>query len=263
MPASDVVHGVRIAKVPRFLCVLLVLAASITPAGAQNLLEVLEANRRIENRLLESELTRYEETRLREQEALKELRSRSNALDRAIKRPRPGLDELKQLEAEVAEAREAAYAVSRELSELRQQLFGRMSRLVELEVEIQREQGRQLVPPSQLDGFWNIEFQPTGEVGLLELRVEGTLITGTYRLSGDRTGSVRGTLADNEIELERIDNANGFDSVLEGEYNPATRQIDGGWTAVDVSGGRLGGGTWRARKLSPAEEENLQVNTVP
>ncbi len=247
----------------RPLCVLLVFAASLTAANAQSVVAVLEANRRIENRLFDGELERYEEARLRERQALQGLRSSSNALDRALKRNRPNLEQLAELEAEVDSAREAAYAVSRELSDLRQQIYNRMARLVELDAEIRRERGRLLVPPSQLDGFWNLEFQPTGEIGLLELRVEGTLVTGTYRLSGARTGSVRGTLANNEVELDRIDNSNGFDSVLDGTYNAATRQIRGEWTAVDLSGGRLGGGTWTARKLSPVEEENLQVDQVP
>ncbi len=246
----------------RYLTVLLALAAAVTAADAQSVIQLLEANRRIESRLLDDELKRYEATRLREQEAHQALRAQSDRLDQAIRVTRPPMEELERLESEVGKARETAFAVSRELSDLRRALYGRMARLAELDNEIRRAQGRLLVPTSQLDGFWNIEFQPTGEVGLLELRVQGTLITGTYRLSGRRNGSVRGTLANNEVELERIDNMNGFDSVLEGSYNPATRQIRGGWTAVDVSGGRQGGGTWRARKLSPAEEENLQVEPV-
>lgn len=263
MRSGAVVHGVRIATVRRSLSVLLVITASLTAAAAQSVLAVLEANRRIENRLFDGELRRYDETRLREREALQALRVSSNVLDREIKRSRPRLDQLELLEAEVAQAREAAYGVSRELSDLRQQLYARMARLAELDAEIQRERGRQLVPQSQLDGFWHIEFQPTGEIGLLKLRVQGTLITGNYRLSGRRIGSVRGTLANDRVELERIDNSSGFDSEMVGEFNPATRRITGRWTAVDVSGGRQGGGTWEASKLSPAEEENLQVEQVP
>ncbi len=243
--------------------ILLSLLAAAAPAAAQNLLEVLEANLRIETRLFEGELERYDQARRREETAHKTLRTRSAELDRALRSGGARLGRLDELEAEVTEARESAFAASRELADLRQQLYGRMAALAELNAEIRREQGRRLVPASRLEGFWEIEIVPTGEVGLLQLRVEGTLITGTYRLSGQRTGSVRGTLADNQVDLERIDNSNGFDSVLEGKFNPATRQITGGWTAVDVSGGRPGGGTWKARKLSPAEEENLQVEQQP
>lgn len=228
-------------------------------ASAQSVLEVLEANYRIESRLFDADLLRYDEVRRRERDAHQALRTRSDTLDRALRTRRGGLDLLNRLEGEVAQASEAAFAATRELAARRQQLYQRMARLAELNVEIEREQGRQLIPQSRLDGFWEMELAPTGEVGLLKLRVEGTLVTGTYRLSGGLQGSVRGTVSNDELSLERIDSASGFDSVLQGEFNPATRKITGEWTAVDLSGGRLGGGTWTARKLSPAEEENLRV----
>ncbi len=228
------------------------------PASAQTLLEALEASQRVEIRLFDGELERYDRARLGEREAHDTLRTRADLLDRALRRRNTGLDQLAELESAVTVARETAYAASRELAAQRRQLYLRMATLAEIDAEIASERGRALVPPSVLDGFWEIEFEPSGGVGLLKLRVEGTLITGTYRVSGGRTGSVRGTIADNKVDLERIDNANGFDSVLKGEFNPANRQIKGGWTAVDLSGGRLGGGTWKARKLSPAEEQRLQ-----
>lgn len=243
----------------RTLCLaLLVSLASVL--AAQTLLEVLEAKYEIESRLFDAELARYGEARLGEVDAHRKLRSSSDAVDRALRNRSSRMDLLTRLEGEVSQARELAYSASRELAAQRRQLYRRMNLLAELDVEIRAERGKQLVEPSRLDGFWELDFEPTGEVGLLRLRVEGTLITGTYRLSGPRSGSVRGTLADNKVDLERIDNANGFDSVLEGDFNPATRQIRGQWTAVDLSGGRLGGGTWSARKLSPAEEENLDVS---
>ena len=244
----------------RHLKVTLSLAAlALGPASGQTLLEALEADQRVETRLFDGELERYDRARLGEREAHQTLRTRADLLDRALKRRNTGLDRLSELESGVTEARETAYAASRELAAQRRQLYLRMAKLAELDAEITRERGRSLVPPSVLDGFWEIEFQPSGEVGLLKLRVDGTLVTGTYRVSGSRTGSVRGTIADNKVDLERIDKANGFDSVLEGEFNPANRQIKGGWTAVDLSGGRLGGGTWTARKLSPVEEQRLNI----
>ena len=242
---------------PTRTALLVALLSCASLAAAQTVLEILEANYRIESRLFDADLASYNEARVGEAEAHRTLRSRSDNLDRTLRNRRARVDQLQRLEAEVAQARELAFAASRELAAHRRQLYRRMTQLAELESEIRSQEGRQLVPPSRLDGFWELEFSPTGEVGLLKLRVEGTLITGTYRLSGPRSGSVRGTLADNKVDLERIDNANGFDSVLEGEFNPATRQITGQWTAVDLSGGRLGGGTFRARKLSPAEELRL------
>ena len=237
-----------------------VLLSCAAALAAQPLLEVLESSYRVESLLFDDQLAAYDRARATETEAHRELRSSSENLDRALRDPSTLMTDLERLEAEVGRARALAFAASRELAAHRRALYGRMAKMALLEEEIQAEQGRQLVPPSQLDGFWSLELSPTGEVGLLKLRVEGTLITGTYRLSGPRSGSVRGTLADNKVDLERIDDSTGFDSVLEGDYNPATRQLTGQWTAVDLSGGRLGGGTFRARKLSPAEEENLDLD---
>ena len=236
------------------------LVAGLSAAAlAQGVLEVLETELRIESRLFDKELQGYEEARLAERDARQTLSTQSRRLDAAIKGRRIPVEELRKMEGEATRAREVAYAAGRELADLRRQLYRRMWRLAELDAEIRREQGRRLVPPSALDGFWELEIQPTGEIGLLKLRAEGTLLTGTYRFSGGGQGSVRGTVADNRVNLERIDARNGLDSTLEGEFNPATRRIRGGWTAVDLSDGRLGGGTWTARKLSPAEQENLRT----
>jgi len=240
---------------------LLLLAALSATASAQALLEVLEANYRIESRLFDGELIRYNAARQREREAHRTLRTRSDTLDQALRTRRGRLDVLNKLESEVNQASEAAFAATRGLAMHRQQLYQRMAKLAELDAEIERERGRQLVPASRLEGFWEMEIAPTGEVGMLKLRVEGTLVTGTYRLSGGQQGSVRGTVSNDNLSLERIDSTNGFDSVLQGEFSPATRKITGEWSAVDLSGGRLGGGTWTARKLSPVEEESLRLDS--
>lgn len=228
-------------------------------AQAQGVLEVLEISYRIEERLLDAELERYEEARLRQREAEGALRESEDRLDQAIRAREAPLDELRRMEREAAAAREAAGAAAAELARVRRELYARMARLAELDAELEEERGRRLVPPSRLDGFWELEMQPTGEVGLLKLRAEGTLLTGTYRFGNGGRGSVRGTVAGDRVDLERIDTEYGFDAVLEGSFRPANLRMRGRWTAVDVSGGRFGGGTWSARKLSPAEEDRLEV----
>ncbi|MDX1384284.1 MAG: hypothetical protein R3190_11605, partial [Thermoanaerobaculia bacterium] len=239
----------------------LAILALTTAAAArgQGVLEVLEISYRIEMRLLEGELERYEEARRRQREADNALSEREDRLDQAIRAREAPLDELQRLEREAAAAREAADAAASELARIRSDLYARMARVAELDVELEEERGRRLVPPSRLDGFWELEIQPTGEVGLLKLRVEGTLITGTYRFGNGGQGSVRGTMAGDRVDLERIDSEYGFDAVLEGDFQPANLRMRGRWTAVDLSGGRFGGGTWSARKLTPAEEERLEV----
>ena len=134
----------------------------------------------------------------------------------------------------------------------------------------------------KLDGRWRIELAPSSEVGLLDLRLDGTLVTGAYRLSNGEQGSVRGTYANHRLELERVDTVRGVDMTLSGVHDPETGEISGTWEArgpSDVTGsagrrdavtGALRGsvetpargretrdvsGEWAARKISPARDD--------
>ena len=251
---TDTVSAV---KRTALLAVAVCLAAS--PAwAAGNLREVLEAAFVVETRLLDTDLERYGEARRSEQSAQRRMENQSRRLDDALGDRSVAVEALRRLETDLATARETAFTAARESGALRARLYERMDRLAELGREIDRARNRSLVETSQLDGLWRVEVSPAGEFGVVKLEVEGTLVTGTYRLSNGAQGSVRGTFADRRVELERIDSKNGLDSALTGVLDPATGEIQGEWTAVDVSGGRQVGGEWAARKLSPAEERDLE-----
>ncbi len=226
-------------------------------AAAQELLAVLEASFVVEARLLDADLARYARARVQEGEARRRLEAEERTLDAALEDQAVPVEELRRAEERLAAARETAYARSREVAELRRQLYGRMERLEELGSQIERQRNRELVETARLDGLWRLEISPDSEFGLANLRQRGTEVSGTYRLSNGDQGSLRGTLVERRIVLERVDARRGFDATLDGEFDQETGEITGQWTAVDVTGGRPGGGTWSARKLSPAEEEGL------
>lgn len=98
-----------------------------------------------------------------------------------------------------------------------------------------------------LDGTWELTVQP-GLKGTVFLVQQGTLVSGTYELSGGWTGSVRGTLVANKIRLERIDSQLGFAAIYYGELNlsadPAV--IQGRWEATQLAAGMPSAGGWRA-----------------
>lgn len=98
-----------------------------------------------------------------------------------------------------------------------------------------------------LDGTWELTVQP-GLTGTVFLVQQGTLVSGTYELSGGWTGSVRGTLVANKIRLERIDSQLGFAAIYYGELNlskePAV--IQGRWEATQLAAGMPSAGGWRA-----------------
>ena len=98
-----------------------------------------------------------------------------------------------------------------------------------------------------LDGTWELTVQP-GLTGSAYLVQQGTLVSGTYELSGGWTGSFRGTLVANKIRLERIDSQLGFAAIFYGELNltadPAV--IQGRWEATQLAAGMPSAGGWRA-----------------
>jgi len=98
-----------------------------------------------------------------------------------------------------------------------------------------------------LDGPWNIAVQP-GLTGKIFLVQQGTLVSGTYELSGGWTGSLRGTLVANKVRLERIDSQLGFAAIFYGELNLGAEPnvIRGRWEATQLATGMPSAGGWRA-----------------
>jgi len=100
-----------------------------------------------------------------------------------------------------------------------------------------------------LTGKWELVVQP-GLKGAAYLVQQGTLITGTYELSGGWTGSLRGTLVADKVRLERIDSQLGFVAIFYGEVNmraePDTMQ--GRWEATQLATGLPSAGGWSAKR---------------
>lgn len=98
-----------------------------------------------------------------------------------------------------------------------------------------------------LTGRWKLNVQP-GLSGTAYLVQQGTLVSGTYELSGGWTGSLRGTLVANKVRLERIDSQLGFAAIFYGEVDldadpPAIR---GRWEATQLATGMPSAGGWMA-----------------
>jgi hypothetical protein len=98
-----------------------------------------------------------------------------------------------------------------------------------------------------LNGRWDVAVQP-GLTGTIYLVQQGTLVSGTYELSGGWTGSLRGTLVANKVRLERIDSQLGFAAIFYGELDPSADPavIQGRWEATQLATGMPSAGGWRA-----------------
>lgn len=234
------------------------LLALVTVSGSPSLSaastsRVFELTFTLEARLLDAGLERYTVARQREDEARVELQQLGETMDGALANREVSLDRLRNLDEELASAREAAMARSKESAQLRRRIFAQMERLEELGRQIQRQRDRTLVVTEDLDGFWLIEITDHGS-GLLELRLDGTLVSGTYRLDNGAQGSVRGTYTNHRLMLDRIDTLHGFESTLEGEHDTESGELRGTWQAQEISDGRSAYGDWAARKLAPGED---------
>jgi hypothetical protein len=98
-----------------------------------------------------------------------------------------------------------------------------------------------------LTGRWTLNVQPDLR-GTAYLVQQGTLVSGTYELSGGWTGSFRGTLVADKIRLERIDSQLGFAAIFYGELNRSgdALAIQGRWEATQLATGMPSAGGWRA-----------------
>jgi hypothetical protein len=98
-----------------------------------------------------------------------------------------------------------------------------------------------------LTGRWDLVVQP-GLKGTMYLVQQGTLVSGTYELSGGWNGSFRGTLVGDKIRLERIDSQLGFAAIFYGEVNLIVDPdaIQGRWEATLLATGLPSAGGWSA-----------------
>ena len=104
-------------------------------------------------------------------------------------------------------------------------------------------------PEGLLTGTWRLNVQPdlTGTAYLVQ---QGTLVSGTYELSGGWTGSFRGTLVADKVRLERIDSQLGFAAIFYGGVTETEdgATIQGRWEATQLATGMPSAGGWSARR---------------
>ena len=221
--------------------------------------ESLKTEFTIESRLLDRDITEYGTARSRQREAVARLQRIGNDLDATLTDPNASLDALRGLEGDFSVALESACARARETGEIRKRLYQRMSRLAELAREIERQRGRGLIDlDTPLDGLWQIESQPIDVYGLMNLKQDGTLVSGTYRMSNGNQGSVRGTFSGDRLRLEVIEAELGKVGEIEGSLDIEAGEISGRWQAMDLTGGRPAAGRWSATKVSSEDELDFQ-----
>lgn len=205
----------------------------------------------LERKLLALDLVGYRETRTREQAARTRLDEATQHLDEALAGASLALGTLETLFDDVSTARANAQIAAQRVDGQVQRLQERMRRISFLEGEVGGA-GRPLRNDT-VAGRWRVQILPQNVAGTFDLRLDGTVVSGTYEI-GPSKGSLRGTLVDRNLRLERIDARGGFDSVFLGTFDPVTQTITGSWTANELASGQPTRGDWNAARAGAAEE---------
>lgn len=229
--------------------------------AAQELTALLAAETRLERRQLAEELRRHGEARRRESEALALAADLQDRLDRLLAVESP-LADLEEAERALAAARSAAAVAGTEAEALRRSVYERRRRL-----QLLAEEASAAAAPrrdaSPISGTWDVRILPFDQQGVFELDADGTLVSGSYRLSGGRTGSFRGTWAGGILRLERIDAADGFDTIFEARLSADGVRLDGSWQATLLNSSGPSGGTWLGQKRQVRPGAGRQGGAAP
>ncbi|MGD1146360.1 MAG: hypothetical protein ABR961_00240 [Thermoanaerobaculaceae bacterium] len=229
----------------------LLLACSAAAQGRDPVLEMFKAQRDIEKRLLGSELATMERVQEQLRGACDRLVRLGDDLLRAQK-DKDGEDlgsfmarsaDLRHAEAEVGDLIASA-------QQLRITLGARREYLEQVQIEIRRMEEAGQATPDDLSGRWLVAVEPGGFTGTFDLRLDGTIVTGVYQLTGGWKGSLRGTFIGGDVRLERIDAQQGFVAVYTGELvsRETEKRLEGTWDATNLAAGMPTSGTWVARR---------------
>ena len=208
------------------------------PAGTAPAANPVEL--RLEQRLLTLDLLAYNQTRDRERTASQHVAEVLSRLDQALGSDAVSLGSLESLQDELAVARGAAHAAEDKLNTQLDKLQERLRRIALLEGDT----GAPVRAADALTGRWRVAILPQSATATFDLRLDGTVVSGTYKVDGGSAGSFRGTLASGNLRMERIDAQGGTDSVWLGTV--ANGRIAGTWMSNELVTGQPNRGDWTA-----------------
>src|SRR5262249_54598623 len=152
-----------------------------------------------------------------------------------------GPDELSRREDQVSAAEQEVRGLLERRRTLADRIVERRRTIAALEADLSGKR-----TPDSLTGRWTVIQEPGEQKGVFRLSLDGTIVTGEYTLEGGYSGSLRGTLVNDRLRLERVDSKLGFSTVYFGRIAPQGATIAGTWEATTFGAGAPGAGRWRA-----------------
>ncbi len=229
--------------------VALVLTGWSFAQGRDPVLEVFKAQAEVEKRLLAADLTALE----RVQEQLRAASDRLLRLGDDLLRAQKDGEDLGSFTARSADLRHAESEVEGlvgSAQQFRSTIGARRAYLEQVQAEIRRMEEATQGTPDEVSGRWSVAVEPGALKGTFDIRLDGSIVTGVYQLSGGWRGSLRGTFIDGNVRLERIDTQQGFNAVYTGRLvtRGTEKRLEGTWDATNLAVGMPASGTWVGRR---------------
>lgn len=219
------------------------------PAGAQS----AAADFAAESRRLEDDVTAAQAAWDEQHRLYQDLLAAAQALESALANADASAGTLRALEDRYATALEATVRQARLTSDKRRRVYDGMERLAASGRRVEQEKKAAFEVPLP-GGLWRIEVPDGDLVGLMRLATQGTMVSGDYRLSNGRHGSVSGTYAGGRLELLRVDSQSGRDLSLTAEVDAGRETLAGSWQRSELASGGPAMGTWTGVRLGPGDE---------
>lgn len=201
-----------------------------------------------ERRLLAADTGRLTEVTRRLEGALSDLLAASRAVSESAARS-DGADEMIRREDTLSSAEQEVRALLERRRLLSERVVDRRRRVSILEGETQARK-----PGDLLNGRWAVVVEPGEQRGVFRLSLQGAIVSGEYTLEGGYSGSLRGTLVNDRLRLERVDSKLGFNAVFYGRLSADGRELAGTWEATTFGTGESGSGRWKAAREEEKEE---------
>lgn len=239
----------RIRNASPFLLTLLMATGFAPGAFAQSAAAQFAAD----SRQLENDVTAAQKAWDEQRRLYQVLTAAAQALEEALGAADSSANELRALEDRYSVALEAAVRQARLTSDRRRRVYDGMDRLAAAGRRVEQEKRAAYDVPMP-GGLWRIELPQTDVVGLMRLTASGTMVSGDYRLSNGRSGSVRGTYTGGRLQVVRVDSQSGQDGTLTAEVDSGRGTLSGTWQRDQLATGEPSMGSWTGVRLGPGDE---------
>lgn len=235
-------------SVPMVLVMILALCTSSRAVAQSAAADFAAESRRLEDDVTAAQSAWEEQHRL-----YQDLLAAAQALEGALADADASSSTLRAMEDRYSAALEAAVRQARLTSDKRRRVYDGMDRLAASGRRVEQDKKAAFEVPIP-GGLWRIEVPDGDLVGLMRLTLKGTLVSGDYRLSNGRHGSLSGTYAGGRLELQRVDSQTGRDLSLTAEVDTGRETLAGAWQRTELASGGPAMGTWTGVRLGPGDE---------